>query len=611
VRHILTALLVLSALGGIGYAQTDQPSWLPDGYVLLSPEDLESLPLDQRQAIAKHNREILDKLFDTHSTDEISAYLESVEQYAQTHELKTYERQFITRLQMEALSRQMRTKRLAAESERDAAFEKLLHDQERTTAGFPGDLQNVQTEARRIEDLIGRVNDNELYLQILRPLRARPWNEDARVVFRKIVRHDYYPGVQRRTLYEAALDFIHARERETPGEGAWDAMEAFLRLSIAGEIDEAKRLFDIAISKNSNDVESRIYPLLIAEIEGDEKKADRLRPRAEAAWPDPAALDELLFREIDMLPPALREKARGRFSAHYKASHPTDWERRAKILQGMLGERRYSEVAAETESVLALPLSILPEPYRTQMLALSLRAEAGRGNCPLADRISDLDREALVAYPLDADPDAPPVRHELREIAAAQKQLNAMREAVAHIEKELQQGSFLNDPDLSEIPAGERQGFLEASRDELKAQIAEGSGLVKGKDPARALSDWNAREQEAWDKSHAIRRPIVFKYDILPQAGRLSALVRSEAARCLIGKGDPLAAVSVLEGCVGEGDNIHRICAEPMVDAGIALAKSGQVRIAASIYLRLRGIVPADRLYEAIDKAAPDTVKRR
>src|SRR5262249_38972747 len=151
--------------------------------------------------------------------------------------------------------------------------------------------------------------------------------------------------------------------------------------SMRKEVAEAKRLFDLAIAKNARDVESRIFPILLAEIEGDSARVDRLMPRAREAWPKTEDLDRVILESIDVLPAGMQPKAGEAFGGKYKKAHPADWASRAEILSASLERGAFREVEAETGSLLALPVSTLSEPHRTAFRALRLRAIAGLGRC--------------------------------------------------------------------------------------------------------------------------------------------------------------------------------------------------------------------------------------
>src|SRR6266851_2910836 len=98
-------------------------------------------------------------------------------------------RQYVSLTTMMLLSATVEEKGRDEQAEQRARFEKLLRDQETTTSGFPSDQKSVETEANAVEAAFRRTNLSEprhhLYLRVLKPLRARPWNDAVRVAFRK------------------------------------------------------------------------------------------------------------------------------------------------------------------------------------------------------------------------------------------------------------------------------------------------------------------------------------------------------------------------------------------------------------------------------------------
>jgi hypothetical protein len=69
--------------------------------------------------------------------------------------------------------------------------------------------------------------------------------------------------------------------------------------------------------------------------------------------------------------------------------------------------------------------------------------------------------------------------------------------------------------------------------------------------------------------------------------------------------------VAVLKACAGEGRNFHLDCIFPLTDAGVALAEQGRVEDAAAVYAIVSpSFASTDKLYEAIEKAAPGRVRK-
>lgn len=84
----------------------------------------------------------------------------------------------------------------------------------------------------------------------------------------------------------------------------------------------------MAIAKNSRDDDSRIFPILIAELEGDTAKGARLRARAAEAFIKPGELDEALFTNIGVLPYEIGSRLRATLGKKYRSAHPSDWPAR-------------------------------------------------------------------------------------------------------------------------------------------------------------------------------------------------------------------------------------------------------------------------------------------
>jgi len=614
-------ILILALAAAVPLAAQDTPArnppapdepglWMPEGYRLLGVEEREALSPDALRAIQTENTRLLREAVQAMTPEERVAVGQAMTEVAATHELRAYEKQYVTMTQMLLLSATMEEKTLAERADRQNRFDEFLRLQE-ATKGFPAEREPVEEEAAAIESEIGRQDGKALYLRALKPLRARPWNQEIRLCFRKIIRGDAWERPEKTSLYDAALVFLRAREKENPEEGAWYSLEATLRLTNRGEVTEAKRLFAIAIEKNSNDVESRLFPLLLAEIDGDESEVARLLPRSREAWPKAEALDYSLWVAIDALPSDLQKKAREKFGAKYKAAHPSDWSSRSEILAASLGRGEFATVEAETATLLDLPLTTLPEPNRSEFRALRLRALAGLGRCDevVAEipRFEATAREAL-RHSGGSEPPSPHTAAEVRalrsELAAGHRELTRLRAAIAD-------GSVEREPGLADVPSGERKVLAADWADELERELAKMGAVLAG-DDASAAVEWTRRDLAAWYAERHIPEDAIL--DAADPASRLGIQVRGAAGKCLLANHRASEAARLLTPCVGSGTNYHWDCGEPIFEAGHELVGQGRFQEAAAVY---RAIAPvqnfsmrSDDLYREIEKAAPGTVPK-
>ncbi len=591
-------------------AQPQARIWVPEGYRLLTVEERQSLSAQELKAIGERNQALLREALDRMSPEEQQAIVEGLQRASQDPQLSLPEKQYATMASMLILSLGMQRHEEQQRNEEKARFQKLLRDQEETTKGFPGDQKSVEAEASAVEALFKKEDSRKLYLRILRPLRARPWNDSARVVFRRLVRADSQPTQNRGTLYDAALAFVREREAETSEEGSWFSLEAFLRLSLRGEVPEAKKLFATAIAKNSRDIESYLYPLLIADIEGSEAERVRLRERARKEWLKEEDLDLALFRQLPFLPPELQVRARTTFEKRYKGAHPTDWPSRLQVVAAGIQDGRLQEVENEATTLLALPLSALPEPYRTEFLALKLRAMAGSGKCgEVAAEIARLEASAEAAYPRQADPYSSPRPRTIQNVVELRASLSERGRDLEKLKAALADGSLEKSPEWRDVPKEQRRDQAKEWISQLEKDTAEMDSLLEGRDDAAVASMWSRRELADWEKAHNIVEEQ--DYDLYGEAERLSILVRSAQGKCFLAKRKPAAAVEVLKPCVGGGRNYHLECIFPLIDAGVALVEEGRLKEAVAIYAVVSpSFASTDKLYEAIEKAEPGAVKR-
>lgn len=610
-----------------GSDQEEERLWMPEGYRFLSNEERQTLSAEEVKTITARNTEILIDAARKMTAEERSAVLASHQRVAESRQLSQAERQYASRVSMLLLSEAAEEHSQKERRAQEAAFARMLKEQEDSSKGFPTDQESVENEAMAVRALLRQGEDlQKLYLRILRPLRSRPWNDSARVTLRQILRSDpvsTLPEVRKRSksLIEAALVFIEARRAESTGQGAWDSLEAFLRLSFLHELAPAKKLFASAVAKNAQDVESHSYPLLIAEIEEDADAIRTYLPRAQKAWPRKEDLDRALYEDIGLLPADLQAKARGNVAARYKEAYPADWESRQRTLAQKLWDRRsrqadpqlwdrqFQEVENETEMLLALPHTILPEPHRVHFRSMNLRAKAGLGYCGPAHReVADFEAEAGRVYPARQDPSSPPRPRTAAQVRALRVESAAHGKESEAFRRSLEDGSFQEDPEWRNLTPAERATLLEALSKQLERSRPETEAL-KIADDAAASAEWSRRELAQWETTQPMTRNAT--YDLAGQAERLGIGVREAVGKCYLEKKGALEAARVLKPCVGGGRNIHTACVDPLVEAGLQLVSSGNIPAAVEIYRSVEATYGrADRLFEALEQAAPGRVQR-
>ena len=593
---------------------------MPEGYHLLSPEERRDLSPDELKAIYSKNTALLEEALARMTPSERVALGQELQRFGQAHALSDTEKQYIAVVSMRVLAGAMEEHVQQEKEGAKARFEKLLQEQEEATRGFPSDQKSVEAEAWAAYERRGKEDAYKLYLRVLKPLRARPWNDVARFVFEKLVcvgppffevsgeKRPFPPG-----LPDAALAFCKKRQAETPSEGAWFSLEGFLRLN-RGEIAEAKPLFRAAVVKEAKDGDSYVFPLLIAEIEQNAPEIASLRARAQRLWPKAKAsdLDRILFENIALLPVEMQVKARQTFGSRYKKAYPAEWGSRAKILGQNLRAGEPRKVESETSALLGLPPSVLPEPQRAEFWALNLEANAALGQCGgLEAQVPLFEAMAEKGFPRDSDPQAPPRFRTTADVRTLKAGLEESRSAVEKLDSLLKEGKLDTSPDMAGIPARERRRVAEESVEEFRREVADGATLLEGRDDAAAAAEWSRRELEKWEDAR--HYPGTFedrRFDISGRAEGLSIAVRASVGGCLLGKGDARGAARLLKPCVA-GRYHHMSCIDPLVDAGVALVRSGDVKEAVAIYkLVSPSFVTTNRLFDAIEKASPGLVER-
>lgn len=597
-------VFLVVAIAVAAFAQEEERPWMPEGYRLLSIEERQTLSREEQESIGRRNQQLLARAIAGMTSQERQRAMESLQRFGKHGDATPAEQQYVSMASMALLASV--TEEQMRKEKREAAdrIQAIIREQEETSKGFPPDQKSVEAEALAVQQTLGQREDaRKLYLKILKPLRARPWNSEVRFVFGLIVR--YSPG----QLLEPALAFVLAREKENTQEGAWPSLHAYLLLSFKGEIAEAKRLFSVALAKDAKDGETLVFPLLIAEIEQNEADIARYLPRAQKEWPKAEDLEKVLYDQISVLPEELQTKARRTFDVKYKTKHPTDWEARLTNLAGRFWDKDYRGIESEAAAVLALPMSVLPEPHRTEFAAIQLRAKAGLGKCEeAAAQIPRLEAEAQAVYPPRFDPRvAPPARTEA-DVRQLRDSVKEMEEHQKRLER-WSKGDLREAPEgVSRTPEEERRELLEQAIAEVRRNLEESRRLWNGRDDSEAAAEWSRKEHAEWEERHGVAK--FPNYDIQGRAEAISVATRGAAGQCFLKKGDPLEAVHLLRPCASLGKNRHATCSDPLVDAAVLLAKSGHLREAVEIYELFRETNESlTNLFVEIEKAAPGSVK--
>jgi hypothetical protein len=616
---VFLASLLLCGSAGMLLAAQEEALWMPGGYRLLSAEEQQSLPAEEVKAISARNTASLREAIGRMTPEERQATAERLHAAGRGRRLSPLEAQYISLTTMMLLSKTVEEKHPESLPNQEARFQQLLRDQEQTTKGFPSDADSVQQEAETILAILNKhfVSYKDFYLRALKPLRARPWNDAIREAFRMIVDKStpraYAGGGPAPTLIcDAAIAFIHAREKETPQEGSWYSLEALLTLTVRNDVAGAKRLFSVAIEKDAHDTNSRIYPLLIAEIEDDRAAVARLRPRAHKVTSNDALLDRMLFFEIILLPRDLQLKARSTFQRRYEEAHPADWRIRMHILTQQLEAGGLQEVESETTELLLLPVSVLPEPHRSEFLALKLLAMAGLGRCDgSVAEIPRLESAAAAAYPWETDPDAPPHPKTAQDVRDLRLAIGQQRAEIARWRAALKDGSLDRSPDLRGTPKEERQKLVLEMIAAGEKEISKEEETIGSGDEATVAAEWSEREMTRWLENRGITADTTA--DMAGSAERLSIRTRSAAGKCLLARGRASEAARILAHCVGSGRLEHPDCVHPLFEAAHVLVAQGKTENAAAIYNFLARNPSLDiyveRLYVDIERSSPGLVR--
>jgi len=348
------------------------PPWVPEGYTFLPYEETfrmsraggeEGKRLGQ---INLRNQALLEAALAKMSAAELEALQTKLRDYykeAQAQEWKNFA--------MAAGARAAEHLRLLR-SRGPSRFDAILQDQETGTSGFPDDADAVSREAERIEQLIGKQPNSDLYLAVLKPLRARPWNDDARHALHKIVKQDQpeFPADRGKvlTLQLAALEFVRRRELEQPDQGAWYSLEATLRdlpeqpggaywsREAAEQARDARfrplrALWERAIALQARDNETHAMAVILARLDGDAEKEGEAMAWCARDGLERAAIEYNVRLVGDWyLTPGLRERLYKLTLT--KPGGDTDWTGRLETLQT---SPNYDLVISETSAILELP----------------------------------------------------------------------------------------------------------------------------------------------------------------------------------------------------------------------------------------------------------------
>ncbi|MDP9120177.1 MAG: hypothetical protein M3O15_02230 [Acidobacteriota bacterium] len=589
VQALCAALCVVLGAEALGAAVAGPPPpWLPEGYVILSFEEVDKL-LHTGQGTAlgeifRRNADLLARALAKLTPEELDALRVRMHEYraqeVPAQELHNYSE--VVELHAAERLRLLR-------SRAPAAFDSLVKAQEETTSGFADDRETVGREAIRLEQLIGKQPDAELYLAVLRPLRARPWNRDARRVLHAIVDHDE-PAVpidrdRFLTLRLGALDFIHKREVEQPAQGAWFSLEASFHKRDA-DFGEVRPLWERAVALQARDDETHSMAIILARLDGDAAREQKaLEWVARDGVTDKEAIEAgvRLFGDR-YLPENLRERLY--HAALHAPGGATDWEGRLEQLEH---SSSIEFTIRETAKILGIPeASLPPQPYRAELLALNLRSRIidhhfDQEPCDeVAKELPALETQAAAAYPAAADPNLPPRPHAPAEVMGLRQELAEMKEAKKRL-SEL--AASHRDPEGQELTA-EAEAELSQMRAAIESDSQAAAHRLAGKSDGAVVAEWNRRELEEWRKEHLEKRG---SQEVLPlaEAERLTFRVRAALADCYSTGQRYREAAAVIERCMLPRPQVDSPCTLAYLNLGMQMAQHGQAREAESVYRKL------------------------
>jgi len=565
-----------------------QLPWVPDGWRFVSMQEQDKLVQsgqgDQYAAIVRHNFELMDRALTKMTKPELEDLIAKmkellanppsgeVQNYAMTVSVKA--------------SEHLRLRK----SRPSSTFDALVAAQEETTRGFPNDPKAVAAEAERIEELLTKQPKEELYLAILKPLRIRPWNADARRVLDEIVALDDPMGPDDRktflTLRVAALRFVQERQKEEPEQGSWLSLEARLR-SRGGEsnepaLRETAPLWERAIALRPKDDDSFAMDVILARLAGDAGRESAAIARYEAAGAKPEAIEDYVKRHGEpWLPDA--EKTRLYDIEKRRPEGATDWQSRLVAVSGMHDPFK---VIKECEEVLRLPQEVLPPSYRAGFLSVSLETRALYSeDCDaIAAQIQPLEALAVAAFPPAEDSAAP---HKAADLVLLRRRTEELKTSLSMIDGALAKGKTPKGQDLT---AGQRSD-LQEMRKVLDQQIQESLTLLAG--PQANAVKVGSRELLPMTRAEAHVFPV-----------------RAAVARCFMRMRRPSDGVAVLNRCYElRADNPCDLIATQLDETFVEL---GHIQEAADFYRRLEVAgVNAENLgslKEAINRASPGEI---
>jgi hypothetical protein len=414
-------------LGGVplrpALSQAALPPWIPDGYRLYRlSEQQELLKTQQLGEVNKKNQAVLTAALAAMSREELEKLVTTMRAYyphAELHEYGNYALLVMTyaQAQLRALARPRQPPDFAA----------LLREQETVERRLAARAA-IESEATAIEQSLGKEPLRALYLRVLALLRAEPGNDTVRDVLAHVIRSDgaTFPDEKPYLLrlHDAAVAFARSRQAAEPNEGAWFSLEGYLLLGAADRDPAVKRLFDEAAARGATDTDTRVYPLLLARLDGEQAKEATLMKRAIAEWAGSAERVETVLEYYSHgLPASYQEKWREREKRRESERGVVDWQARIEELSQEMS-RHPAEVRDKTAGWLAAGGGNPPEPFRAAALSLNLQAAAASGalvraECDgLAAQLPRLEAEAASAYPAAEDGDVEPPPHHAAEMAA-------------------------------------------------------------------------------------------------------------------------------------------------------------------------------------------------
>jgi hypothetical protein len=631
------SLLVVAFLLGAGVLRAEPPGppppWVPEGYVFLGYEEsfqmMRSGEGRKVGEVNQRNSALLDAALAKMTVPELEALLAKMRDYVKNDAPAWELRNYALLVGVHA-GEHLRL----LQSRHPDSFDAIVQAQEAASAGFADDPEAVSREAERLERLLGKQPNSELYLALLKPLRARPWNSDARRVLHEIVKQDEpsgtYPADRGKFLILklAALEFVHKRQAEQPNQGAWYSLEATLRdlpeQPPGGYYsqEEAHRardagfaplraLWERAIALRSRDDEAHSMAIILARLDGDaEKEREAMASYAQGGLSEKAAIEHnVRLVADDYLTPGMRERL-------YKASlrsaeGATDWAGRLETLQS---SPNYELVVADTSALLELPEKTLPQPYRVELLSLNLQRRLAshhgeqHGFCDeIAKQLPSLERQALAAYPPAADPNLPQPPHQLGEVAGLRREVVEGKQEVEKLDRLLLSHA---DPDGKAL-TGEQEQEVRRLRDELARESQQAEQRVAGKTDQAVLAEWNRRELEEWRGDHQQEQG---SRKVLPlgEAERLTLQVRADLADCYRTEERFVEAAAVVDGCLLPRPGVDSPCVVALANVGSALARRGSLREGVAVYRKLAAAAVdpqrLDALREIINTAAPGTL---